>query len=113
MKPAAVRTLLLLALVLGAVSPAFSHHSNALVDKDKLYTVGGDLTRFAFVNPHVAIYWKGQDKKGKVVEWYASSAPPRTYLDAGWNAKTLKAGERILVQGHPMRDGTPLMQWQL
>jgi hypothetical protein len=105
-------------LVLGTVglvvasTQVFAHHSNALVDKDRLYTVAGEVTKFAFVNPHVAIYWKSEDKQGKVIEWYASSAPPRSYLSAGWNTKTFKPGEKILVQGHPMRDGTPLMQFQ-
>ena len=99
-------------LIFGGLSPLFSHHSNALVDKDKLYTSVGEVTRFAFANPHVSVYWKGQNQKGEIIEWYASSAPPKSYIDSGWNTKTLKVGDKILLQGHPMRDGTPLMQFQ-
>ena len=84
MKPSVVRMLLLAAGILSTSAPAFSHHSNALVNKDQLYTVAGDVTRFAFVNPHVAIYWKGQDKNGKMIEWYASSAPPRINARRSW-----------------------------
>ena len=106
-------TVLVLAVSLLAASSGVSaHHSNALVDKDRLFTVAGDVTRWAFVNPHVAIYWKGQDQKGQMIDWYASAAPPSSYAKLGWNNKSFKAGERVLVQGHPMRDGTPLMQFQ-
>ena len=91
---------------------AFAHHSNAIIDKDRLYTIAGDVTRWAFVNPHVAIYWKGEDQKGQIVDWYASAAPPALYIKLGWNSKSFTPGEHVLVQGHPMRDGTPLMQFQ-
>ena len=113
MKSAAVTILLSVVVLVAGTRTVLGHHSNALVDKDTLYTVAGDVTKFAFVNPHVAIYWKGQDKQGKVIEWYASAAGPRAYIALGWTGpKMFKPGERILVQGHPMRDGTPLMQFQ-
>jgi hypothetical protein len=112
MKPSHAWLGLVVAGVLTATSPAFTHHSNALVDKDTLYTLTGVVTKFAFVNPHVAIYWKGLNTKGETVEWYASAAGPRAYAALGWNNKTFKPGDKILVQGHPMRDGSPLMQFQ-
>ena len=101
-------SLCLLALSL----PIFGHHSNAVVDKDKMITVTGSVTRFAFVNPHVAVYWNGQDAKGAVTEWYAAGAGPRALAEVGWNNKTFKPGEKILVQGHPLRDGRPIMAFR-
>jgi len=98
--------------LLAASTLVSAHHSNAVVDKDKLYTIAGDVTRWAFVNPHVAIYWKGENPKGETINWYASAAPPSFYTKLGWNNKSFKPGDRVLVQGHPMRDGTPLMQFQ-
>lgn len=112
MKGSVMALLLVILGYLVVSQPVFTHHSNAVVDKDKLYTVTGDVTRFAFVNPHVAIYWKGQNQKGEIIEWYASAAPPVTYTRLGWNNKMFKAGEKVMIQGHPMRDGTPLMQFQ-
>ena len=86
----------------------FAHHSNAVVNKDVLIAKTGQVTRFAFVNPHVAVYWKGADG----VEWYASGGTPRQLADVGWNGKTFKAGEQLLVQGHPLRDGRPIMAFR-
>ena len=100
---------LLLAVGLLMVSSAMSaHHSNAVVDKDVLIAKTGEVTRFAFVNPHVAVYWQGEDG----VEWYASGGGPRILAGVGWNNKTFQPGEQILVQGHPLRDGRPLMAFR-
>lgn len=112
MKNRVVPVLLLVVGLLMVSSPMFTHHSNAVVDKDKLITVTGVVTKFAFVNPHVAVYWEGQDAKGNVTEWYASGAGPRALAEVGWNNKTFKAGERILIQGHPLRDGRPIMAFR-
>ena len=104
--------LLLIAGLLMAPTAMYTHHSNAVVDKDKLVTASGTVTKFAFTNPHVAVYWEGQDAKGSTVEWYAAGAGPKALAEVGWNNKTFKAGEKILVQGHPLRDGRPILAFR-
>src|SRR6266481_1702328 len=88
--------LLLVAGLLAAPTAMLTHHSNADVDKDKLVTATGTVTKFAFTNPHVAVYWEGQDGKGSTVEWYAAGAGPKALAEVGWNNKTIKFGEKIL-----------------
>ena len=100
---------LLLVVGLFTISSTMSaHHSNAVVDKDVLIAKVGGITKFAFVNPHVAIYWKGTDG----VEWYASGGTPPQLAAVGWNAKTFKVDEQLVVQGHPLRDGRPVMAFR-
>jgi hypothetical protein len=107
-----VRALVLVVGLLMLSTPLLTHHSNAVVDKDKLVTATGTVSKFAFVNPHVAVYWNGQDATGNVVEWFAAGAGPRALAEVGWNNKTFQVGEKILVQGHPLRDGRPVMAFR-
>ena len=87
-----------------------AHHSNAISDKDRLVTLTGTVTKFAFINPHVGISFDVKDEHGNVTNWYtAGGSPMALHRDAGWTNKTFKPGEQILVQGHPNRDGRPLM----
>src|SRR5438270_12001257 len=82
-----------------------AHHSNALVDKDRLVTVTGTVTKFAFVNPHVAVYFDVKDGQGKVSNYYAGGgSPAQMAREAGWSIKTFAPGEQILAQGQMSRD---------
>jgi Family of unknown function (DUF6152) len=91
-------------------SSVLAHHSNAISDKDRLVTLTGTVTKFAFINPHVGISFDVKDEKGNVTNWYtAGGSPMALHRDAGWTNKQFKLGEQILVQGHPNRDGRPLM----
>lgn len=90
----------------------FAHHSNAVIDKENATTVTGTVTRLLFANPHPAIYFDAdsKDRQGKVVNWFAAGGGGVLSLrKVGWTNKTLKAGDRILIQGHQIKDGRPLM----
>ena len=87
-----------------------AHHSNAPSDKDRLVTLTGTVTNFAFRNPHVSVSFDVTDDQGNVESWFAAGGSPLALArDAGWTNKTFTAGERILIQGHPNRDGRPLL----
>ena len=62
-----------LLMISGSLS---AHHSNALVDKDRLITVTGTVTKFAFINPHVGVYFDVKDSQGKVSNYYAGGGSP-------------------------------------
>ena len=90
----------------------FAHHSNAVIDKDNATTATGTVTKLAFTNPHPAFYFDADVKgsQGNVVNWFAAGGGGVISLrKVGWTNKTLKPGDRILVQGHQIRDGRPLM----
>jgi len=111
MKSKMLICLSLAAGLLAISGSAWAHHSNALVDKDRLVTMTGTVTKFAFLNPHVSVYLDVKDPSGKTTNWItAGGSPLELHRDAGWTNKTFKEGDKILVQGHPNRDGQPLMQ---
>jgi hypothetical protein len=93
-------------------SATFAHHSNAVVDKDKLIAKAGVVTKFAFAQPHVSIYVDVKDANGTTTNWYAGGASPTVLGKIGWNNKMFKFGEKIVVQGNPARDGRPLMSFR-
>ena len=108
----------LFAVVSGALGlflvsgPMFAHHSNAVIDKDNATTVTGTVTKLVFVNPHPAFYFDAdvKDSQGSVVNWFAAGGGGVISLrKVGWTNKTLKPGDRVLVQGHQIKDGRPLM----
>jgi len=90
----------------------FAHHSNAILDKDNATTVSGTVTRLLFSNPHPAIYFDAdvKDKQGNVVNWFAAGGGGVLSLrKVGWTNKTLQPGDRILILGHQIKDGRPLL----
>jgi hypothetical protein len=92
--------------------PLLAHHSEAALDKDNASTVTGTVTKWSFANPHPAVFLDGdvKDSQGKTVNWTAAGGGGVLGLrKAGWTAKTLVPGERILVQGEQVRDGRPVI----
>ena len=66
----------LLGLALFHPSLAFSHHSNAAFDPNKLITVTGVVKEFQWVNPHTYIYLTVDDGQGGKLEWRGEGRPP-------------------------------------
>src|SRR5207248_11432842 len=96
-----------LLLISGSV---LAHHSNALSDKDRLTTLTGTVTKFAFTNPHVGISFDVKDAQGNVVNWYAfGGSPVALHREGGWTDKTLQVGAQILVRDYVNRDGKSLV----
>ena len=104
-----VLSTLIAGLLLISVS-VLAHHSNALSDKDRLTTITGTVTKFAFTNPHVGISFDVKDVQGHVVNWYAFGGNQvALHREGGWTNKTFTVGEQILVRGHVNRDSKPIL----
>lgn len=107
------RVMVFLALTAGLLlisGSVLAHHSNALSDKDRLTTLTGTVTKFAFTNPHVVISFDVKDAQGKVVNWSAfGGSPVALHREGGWTNKTFQVGQQILVRGHVNRDGKPIV----
>ena len=89
--------------------PVFAHHAGSLYDREHPVTMTGTVTEYMFTNPHVQIHFEAKDESGNVVKWVAESAPPQRLYRAGWNMKSLKAGDQITVSGAPYKDGRKLL----
>jgi hypothetical protein len=84
-----------------------AHHSFAVFfDDSRMVTVSGTVTEFQFRNPHGLIRLTVRDKDGTEVMWRAETNSPSILERRGWARDTLKAGDRISIEGWPSRDGS-------
>ncbi len=88
-------------------APAMAHHSFAMFDSAKTVTWVGTVTEFKWTNPHthitVVVPANAADKS-LVGTWDIEGASPNIMSRQGWSKASFKAGDRITIVGHPMRD---------
>ena len=90
-------------------SPMFAHHGGAQYDTKRPVTLTGIVTEYMFTNPHVQIHFDVKDEAGNTEKWIAETASPQRLFTYGWNAKTLKAGDKITVTGAQLKDGQKIV----
>lgn len=89
-------------------APVFAHHGTATYDLNKTITLDGKVTGFAWDNPHCLVHLDAKDDSGTVRHWTLELASPFTMTRIGWSKSSMKAGDEIIVETHPARDGLPL-----
>ena len=89
--------------------PMLAHHGGAQYDAKHPVTLSGTVTEYMFTNPHVQIHFDAIGENGSVEKWIAETASPQRLFGYGWNAKTLKAGDKITVTGAPLKDGNKIV----
>ena len=98
----------LLAGVIGMLvsGPALAHHSFAMFELGKTVTIEGTVVSFEMINPHSWLYVATKDSSGKTAEWALEMGGTGAMMRAGWQKDTVKAGDPISVDIHPLKDGT-------
>lgn len=99
-----VRIAILATLTLFAAMPVFAHHSTAMYDRTRVLNVTGVVQKFAFTNPHSVIHISVL-RDTEVEEWSIEMGSPAHLIRAGWGANTLKAGDKVTVELHPLSAG--------
>ena len=101
--PTLVTTAIMVALTV-AGAPAFAHHSTAAFDMQKTVEISGTVKDFQWTNPHT---WTNVTVEGgKTAGIYGLEGMSPNYLSRnGWTKRTLKAGDRITFEVHPLKDG--------
>ena len=91
--------------------PVEAHHSGAMFDDKKEVTLTGVVKAFQYTNPHswLLVDVKGPD--GKVTTWGFEAEGPSTLTRAGIRPSDFKAGTKVTMTGHPMKDGRPAATW--
>ncbi len=93
------------ALVMLTATPALAHHSFAMFDQSKRVTLEGTVKDFRWTNPHVFIQLLVKNDAGGEDEWSIEMTSPEHLVRVGWKPGTLKAGDKVTLVIHPMREG--------
>jgi Family of unknown function (DUF6152) len=89
------------------VLQAEAHHSFAMFDHEKAITVSGTLKEFEFTNPHCWLHVNVVDPgTGRTLEWAFEMGSVGQIAAQGWKADTVKPGDKITIEAHPMKDGS-------
>ena len=90
-----------------------AHHSFSMFDQDKKITVEGTLKEFEWTNPHCWLHINVADPStGKSSEWAFEMGSIGQIAAQGWKADSVKAGDKITIEAHPMKDGSHGGQYQ-
>ncbi|MBG6120535.1 MULTISPECIES: DUF6152 family protein [unclassified Sphingobium] len=87
-----------------ASGPASAHHSFAMFDQTKTVVLQGLVTKFEWTNPHAFVILE-LPVNGKKVTYTLECSSPALMRHAGWKFNTVKAGDRVRVAMHPLKDG--------
>jgi hypothetical protein len=90
---------------------ALAHHSFAMFDQSQIVTLRGAVKDFRWTNPHVFIEMVVKNESGAGEDWSIEMTSPEHLARAGWRPGTLKAGDEITLQVHPMREGVKGAQY--
>jgi len=90
-------------LSLVAVAYSSAHHSFAMFDRETEEVISGEVVRWAFNSPHVALYIR--DEAG-VIFAFEGAAPPRMIESSpSMTGFTFQPGDQVTVVQCPLRDG--------
>ena len=96
-----------LGLAAAGAAPALAHHSFAMFDFQASKTVTGTVEQFDWTNPHTFIWLQVPTGANGVTERYGFEGMSPNYLGRrGWSKSTLKPGDKVTVQYHPLKDGS-------
>ena len=101
-----LRVVCLAAMALAAATPAFAHHSFAMFDRTKAVIIEGAVKEYEWTNPHVWIHIMAPDQQGATREWSFEMQSIQQDFAAGWRPDSVKPGDKISVEFHPLKDGS-------
>ncbi len=84
---------------------AFAHHSTAMFDMQHTVTVTGTITEFQWTNPHTFIFLDVPGTGGALDHYGIEGMSPNYLNRNGWSRHTLKPGDKVGVEIHPLKDG--------
>jgi hypothetical protein len=98
------RTIIAALAMLFLTSPiASAHHSFGMFDRNEQVKLTGVVQQFNWTNPHSSLIIKTADGK----TWWLELTTPGQLIRTGWKRTALKAGDRVNVIVHPLRNGSP------
>ena len=108
MKTIYVPAFVILTLISAAV-PLSAHHSWP-VSMDRLVTVKGTVTEFAWANPHPMMTLEVQTNDGRTEKWMVGGPAIIRMTANGWTKTTVKPGDVITGIGYQFADGQKIVR---
>ncbi|MEO8464546.1 MAG: DUF6152 family protein [Gammaproteobacteria bacterium] len=91
--------------LLVATGAALAHHSFAMFDQTKTLALKGAVKELRWTNPHVFIQVLVKNDQGAESEWSIEMTSPEHLSRTGWRPGTLKPGDQVTLNIHPLVDG--------
>ena len=87
--------------------PAGAHHSFAMYDSARTVSLKGTVKSFQWSNPHALLWIMTGPDPGQVSQLWSIelSTSPGNLTRMGWSKRSLKPGDRVIVDLNPLRDG--------
>jgi len=92
-------------LLCAATASLPAHHSTAAYDAQTITLKGAVVQRLVWANPHSVLWVDVKDDRGRVMNWGAESGSPSALSRIGWSRNSVKAGDVILVELFPAKNG--------
>lgn len=105
MKHNTLTAMAIAAALLGPAAASAHHSFAAFFDSNKVVTIKGTVTQYAFKNPHGTITLNAQAEGGPMQEWRVETTAPVVLMRRGWNRTSLKPGDKVTISGWLSRDG--------
>ena len=86
--------------------PVSAHHSHGNYNMGTYTTLKGTVKEVQWVNPHTWVYLEVSDGKGEPTVWALEGASVVQLQRRGWSKEKLKAGDKVSVRCHQLRDGS-------
>jgi len=99
----------LLVTILAVAAPLLAHHSFSMFEMTKDVAYKGTVVEYRWVNPHVHMTLQVDADSGDpttVGTWDIEGASTNIMARQGWTRASFKAGDKITVIAHPLKDGT-------
>jgi hypothetical protein len=101
-----LKSLGLAGMALCVAGPALAHHSFAMFEREKFANISGTVKEYEWTNPHVWIHVMVPNAQGKEVEWSFEMQSIAQDSRAGWRPDSVKPGDKVTVEYHPLKDGS-------
>jgi hypothetical protein len=94
--------------LLVSAPPLRAHHAFAAEfdEKKPVHFTEAVVTKVEFINPHSWIHVDVKQPDGTVENWAIEAGSPNILMRRGVTRETLKAGDKINVEGYQSKDGS-------
>lgn len=104
-----MKILALVCIAAASLMPATqvsAHHSFAMFDQNKKVKIAGTVKELDWTNPHAWLYVTAPDAQGRARDYAIEMGSLAQIARGGWRKDTVKPGDRVTVEIHPLKDGS-------